>query len=235
MQHRSHEPAAKRPEKVCSWHDPLVLLACLLAVVGLLRPITSSCDAYPRPAHAAEAAHGTVLSSESAGVLGDLYAWENDDGRLVLVLTYAQGIEAGGEPIYDADLLYSIWIHHGPDWELPDQVIGIRFGQNENGEWGVQIRHVPGAGEDLVGPVEETIEAGTARAWVGLRDDPFFFDAVGLQDVLESVANEETLSALPFDAARDGFAGTNAMAIVIELDMPEQEVGFYASVGRSRR
>jgi hypothetical protein len=233
MPNRTHEPPEKRARSRPTWSEPLLLLSCVLGFVALLRPFIASCDPAS-PAHASEATPTPILASESASVLGDLYAWENDAGRLVLVLTYAQGIEPGGDPVYDPDLLYMIWLHHGPDWEFPDRVIGIRFGQNERtSQWGVQIRHVPGAGEDMVGPVEETIEAGTARAWVGLRDDPFFFDAEGLQDVLDAVENQQTLAALPFDADRDGFAGTNAMAIVIELDMPAQDVGFYATVGRA--
>jgi hypothetical protein len=218
-----------------TWHAPALLLLAALGLLGLVRLGCSSCESVPRPAHAAWRAQPPVAASEQAGVLGDLYAWETDEGRLVLALTYAQGIASGGDPIYDPDLLYTIWMHHGPDWELPDAVIGVRFGQDERtGQWGVQIRHVPGAGQDLVGPVEETIEAGTARAWVGLRDDPFFFDDEGLQAVLQAVADDETLSSVPFDGTRDGYAATNAMAIVIELAMPADDVAFYASVGRTR-
>lgn len=199
-------------------------------VVGLLTIGSTLVDSAPR---AAESGRAPALADERAAVLGDLYAWEEPGGKIVLALTYAPGIEPGGEPIYDPDLLYSIWIHFGPDWEVADRVIRVRFGEHaQTAEWGVQLRHVPGAGEDLVGPVEQTLEVGTARAWVGLRDDPFFFDAEGLQDTLAS-------GSLAFDATRDAYAGTNAMAIVIELDKvalihPDLPVAFHATVGRAR-
>jgi hypothetical protein len=225
MEHapRSRELESTRPHGLrqrLAWTS-----AVGLAFVGLIWLASG----HPR---AAESAGSSRMASESAGMLGDLYAWEND-GKITLVLTYAQGIEAGGEPVYDPDLLYSIWLHVAPDWELPHRMILVRFGHHEQtGEWGVQLRHVPGAGEDLVGPVEQTLEAGTARAWVGLRDDPFFFDVEGLE---ESIATQ----SLAFDPARDAYAGTNAMAIVIEF--PKQAIvdsadpiAFHAAVGRAR-
>ena len=52
------------------------------------------------------------------------------------------------------------------------------------------------------------------RVYTGLRDDPFFFDLEGFKTTMHS-------GALSFDHQRDSAAGTNATAIVLEMDANE--------------
>jgi hypothetical protein len=180
---------------------------------------------------AGSADHGDV--TDPATDLGDLYAWTTESGTLVVVLTYAPGIPAGGDIVVDPDVLYSI--HFDTVVEDPEElIIRIRFGQNPQTErWGVQVRHLPGSGADLVGPLGETLQGpGLARAYVDLADDPFFGDLEGYQATLAS-------GSLQFDPSRDAAAGTNTMAIVLEMDADlvfdgNEPTVLWATAGRIR-
>jgi hypothetical protein len=181
--------------------------------LGALFGLALTCLAGPtsslRAADHMDAPAGVV---DPATDLGDLYAWETDEGTLVIVLTYAAGIPPGGDIVVDPDVLYSI--HFDRILDDPEElIIRVRFGQNPQTEqWGVQIRHLPGAGTDLVGPLGETLQGpGLARAYVDIADDPFFADLDGYESTLAS-------SSFQFDSAQDSFAGGNVMAIVLEMD-----------------
>ena len=85
--------------------------------------------------------------------------------------------------------------------------IWVRFGQNADGDWGVQVS---GPGGTFMGPVGEVITEGDMSAYAGTTDDPFFFDLEGYTETL----NTGTLS---FMNTRDSIAGTNVMSIVIQM------------------
>ena len=156
------------------------------------------------------------VGSAGAADIADLYAWHMTQGgstKLVTALTFAglQAPAAGQTGTYDADVLYGIHIDNDGD-HLADFDIYVRFGQNAMGQWGVQIANVPGEGAPLVGAVEHEIMAASAKAWVGLRDDPFFFDLTGFQETLST-------GTLAFNPMRDTFAGTNVTAVIIEMSL----------------
>lgn len=161
------------------------------------------------PALAADHVDAPGTQADPAADIADLYAWyEGNDVRLALTFDGLR-MPADGAG-YDPDVLYQIKIDNTGD-TVEDFTINARFGQNESGEWGVQVTGIPGTNEPIVEEVGESEREDGARIWAGLREDPFFFDFTGF--------NETTATGdLAFDNTRDFFAGTNVIAIVVEFD-----------------
>lgn len=196
----------------------LAVAAGLLAITGL-SGLAIAADHTDSPAAAADPAVD----------LADFYAWHTED-KLVAVVTFAGFGEAGEDATYDAETVYGIHIDTDGDNEA-DSDIWVKFGQNESGDWGVQAMGIPGEDDAVVGEVETNIEgAGGSMVYAGLREDPFFFDFEGFVDTLET-------GTLSFDAERDGAAGTNVTAVVIEMDLAaaagdSEALSMWATAGR---
>ena len=164
------------------------------------------------PSLAADHAEAPGAAADSAADLADFYAWADGDSFTAIV-TFAPLTAAGGEATYDGDVLYTVHVDRDGD-HMPDANIDLRFGQDGDGAWGVQAVGVPGQSEPIEGAVETAIDQGGVRLWAGLADDPFFFDLAGFNDTL----NTGTVS---FDSTRDGLAGTNVTAIVVEVPLAD--------------
>ena len=179
------------------------LLAGVLALgaAGAVAYASDHLDPSPR----VDGAHGLPAD------IADLYAWKQGDD-VVLVLDYAGLVQpaANQSGTYDRDVLYTLNIDSADADFEPDASIQVRFGKDGNGQWGVQLLNVPGAGGPIEGAVEQTLTKGSAKAFAGLRDDPFFFDEQGYLDTLST-------GTLSFDSTRDFFAGQNTTAIVVEF------------------
>jgi hypothetical protein len=206
-----------------------VLGALLLVLVG-------TTSAPPRPATAADHVDAPLTADIHAADLADLYAWHTERGTIVMVLTFGSLLVPGDAPVYDSDTVYVIHIDNTADPlekadftdndndNLADVRIHVRFGQNDHGDWGVQWNGVPGADDETFdGPVQTPLANGTATVIAGHFDDPFFFDFEGFVTTRDNLLDD----ADPFDfafasivagAPVDFFAGTNAMAIVLEVD-----------------
>jgi hypothetical protein len=152
-----------------------------------------------------------VMLGDSADI-GDLYAWAAD-GSLNVVVTFGGPLAPaeGQAGAYDPDVLYGIHIDNDAD-NTSDIDIFARFAQNDLGNWGVQIVGLPGSTGTIVGAVEENLADGTAQAFTGLRDDPFFFDLAGFNETLMT-------GTLAFDPTRDFFAGQNITALVLQMPL----------------
>ncbi|MFK7988584.1 MAG: DUF4331 family protein [Sandaracinaceae bacterium] len=158
----------------------------------------------------------TGASADRAGDIGDLYTFL-DGENTVFVLTYA-GPELpvdGQSAVYDGDVLYQIWVDvDGADSTVPDTgrtSLDIRFGQNDSGNWGMQVtNNLTGTPVTLTGATEHMNSEGGVTYWAGLRDDPFFFDLTGFGETVST-------GDLAFMGTRDGFAGANISAIVISV------------------
>ena len=175
-----------------------------LAALGLALVI-------PQAVQAADHAEAPVAAADPAADLADLYAWHTDAGSLVTAITFG-GLTAPGEPAsYDADVLYGIHIDRDAD-QVADTDIWARFGQDDQGNWGLQVSNLPGTGAPVTGAVEQVIAVPGGSIYAGLRDDPFFFDLQGFNDTA-------TTGVLSFDAGRDSLAGTNVTALVFEMDL----------------
>lgn len=157
---------------------------------------------------AADHVDAPSATADPAGDIADFFAWSDGDS-VIAAVTFGGLGEAGLPATYDRGVLYGVHFDRDGDG-LSDHDIWARFGQDSDGNWGIQVVGMAGA-DPVVGAVETEIDAGLGqRVFAGLRDDPFFFDSEGLGDTLAS-------GTLSFDASRDFFAGTNVTAIVIEV------------------
>jgi len=177
---------------------------------------------------AADHAEAPGAEADPAADIGDFYAWHTDDGTLVAIVTLAAG-DSSGTMAFDADTLTTIHIDNDLDNESDIDIL-VRFGQNDDGEWGVQFENVPGASGTLSGAVDAAVEDGSVKAYAGYKDDPFFFDITGFLDTLST-------AEISFDATRDGFAGLNATVVVVEMDTATatdsaQSIQMWATTGR---
>ena len=156
-------------------------------------------------------ASGTI--ADPGADIADVYAWHDlGANRLVAVITFAGLADAPAGPTYDADLLYTLNIDNTDD-NVADLSVYCRFGQNNAGEWGVQVQNLPGATGTIVGPVDRTLDGGNStKVYAGPREDPFFFDLDGFRQTLQT-------GTLAFNSARDRFAGLNVTAIVLEMNL----------------
>jgi Domain of unknown function (DUF4331) len=170
----------------------------------------------------------TTAYADVPADIGDTYAFHQGD-RLTLIMTFDGYKLRQDEPNYDADVLYSFHIDTNDDNE-PDHVIMARLGQNAAGEWGMKVEGIPGVAEPIIGAVDEVLsdtDSG-AQAYIGLRDDPFFFDLEGFNDTLMT-------GTVSFQSNRDFAAFKNVHVLVIEFDHAElgaTNFGVWSTTGR---
>lgn len=164
------------------------------------------------PALAADHAEAPGTAADPAADIADFYAWA-DSGSFTAIITFAPLIAAGGDAVWDADVLYTVHIDTDGD-NMPDHDLHVRFGQDGNGAWGVQAADIPGQSAPIEGAVGGLIDSGGVKLWAGLADDPFFFDLQGYQDTLAT-------GTVGFDSTRDSLAGTNVTAIVLEVPLAD--------------
>jgi hypothetical protein len=108
---------------------------------------------------------------------------------------------------------------------IPDVQVIARLGKDPGGGCGLQLENVPGAGGTFSGPIEEVFTSPSgSRAFAGLRNDPFFFDAEGYAALVASFAapgqSGDVLGAFRLTGnqpRRDSFANRNVSAIVFEM------------------
>ncbi len=162
---------------------------------------------------AADHAEAPALAGDDAADIADFFIWTTEDDTIVTVLTFAGLAEAGSEPVYDTEVLYTIHFDINDGFESDAQIYA-RFGTNGEGDFGLQVTGMPGVDGLVEGPVETVINTGSSMAYAGPRDDPFFFDLDGFLDTVQ-------VGDLMFDPSNDSFAGTNVTAIVLEFDLVE--------------
>lgn len=182
------------------------LAAAVVAVAGL---------ASSASVRAADHRETPTTLADAVADIADVYTW-HQNGRLVVVMT-VDGIRMptpGQTSRFDEDVRYEVHIGRDSFATTRQSAVDIvlRMKQEKNGQWTVQAQNVPGANGTINGGVETTLTKGSAKLFVGLRDDPFFFDLEGFKNTLMT-------GTLMFNPARDTFAGMNATAIVIEMDL----------------
>jgi len=151
-----------------------------------------------------------------AADIGDYYVW-HEDTSLNLILTFGTFAPPDAPGSYNSDILYGFHFDtSAPADGVSDVDIYARFAQAADGSWGLQVT---GAGDaPIVGAVEQQLTNGSATAWAGVRDDPFFFDQTGFR---ETVAT----GTISFDPTRDDVAGLNITAIAIQLPIDAVKAG----------
>ena len=156
-----------------------------------------------------------LVKADAAQDITDLYVFESAPGKVTIIACWAGFNDSRPQPdasgVYDGDALYTLWIDDNADGEA-DKKIYWRFGANAQDQIGVQFEGIPGADPKVSGPVNTVFDAGPfARVWSGHADDPFFFDAQGYLEGLDT-------AAVSFDSSRDFLAGLNVTAAAIEID-----------------
>lgn len=183
--------------------------------------------------HAADHRDSPSALAEPAADVADIYAWTTADTRAVnLVLTLPV-------PEFSDAMHYAIHVESAPAYGEPgtEVLIVCAFDAGQNLEcWIGDQDYVAGDASSEVG-LESA--SGRVRAFVGERDDPFFFNASGLRDTLNIV--NEAAPNLDFDGAGcpildeatsnalvaslqsngdpvDNFAGETVGALVLQID-----------------
>lgn len=177
--------------------------------------------------------------ADPAADLADIFFFPSPENPLRMV----GAITFGGRPApaaridqafyCDPNVLYAFNIDRanaaGAFDNAPDIVIFARFTAGAAGACTVQLRNVPGAGGTFSGAVSGAVDTiflspGGMRAFAGLRNDPFFFDAQGYNALIATfaAAGQSGNLVASFNLGgprRDSFANRNISAIVFEMDI----------------
>lgn len=207
----------------------LISLAKLLGLAAAAVTVSVSVSVI-----AADHAESPGADADPAADIDDIFLFPSPQqtDRTVAAVTF------GGRPAprfridanfyCDPNVLYTFNIDradaNGNFDSVPDVQIFARLGINSAGACGLQLENVPGAGGTFSGPVEQVFTSpGGMRAFAGLRNDPFFFDAQGFTALLGSFAaagqsgDVATAFGIGTRPRRDSFANRNVSAIVFEM------------------
>jgi hypothetical protein len=203
-----------------------------LLLASVLFPLAFTAGA----AMAADHAESPGADADPGAELADVFLFISPENpnRLVGSITF------GGRPaprsrtdiVYcDPKALYVLNIGRanaqGVFTNQPVIKVNVRFGRSDTGRCGVQLEGVPGAGGTFSGPTETILTSSTGlRAFAGLRNDPFFFDAEGYNGMIAAFPNAAPPGGYLVNAfglgtrpRRDSFANRNITAIVFEMDV----------------
>jgi len=176
----------------------------------------------PSTTRAADHNDPPMRSGDQPADIADFYAWHDGDNiNVVLSVAGASTPAADQSGTYDADVLFGVHFSNtgasGDPAYSATHDTWVRFGQNGAGEWGIQVSGLPGESGAVEGAVETAL-TGTdgGRVWVGLADDPFFFDLQGYTDTV-TTGNLSFASLAEGGSPRDSLAGTNATVIVLQF------------------
>src|SRR5688572_1812257 len=101
----------------------------LLTAAGCAALVAAAVQLRPAEVTAADHVDGPQTTADAAADITDVYAWhDGKTGRLYVIFGFAGLSEAGGEPTYDADVLYTVHIDGDGDDE-PETNVYVRFGQ----------------------------------------------------------------------------------------------------------
>lgn len=200
-----------------SWRTLVVSVGLLGGIVALAR----SADHQDSPA----------IASDAAADINDLYAFlsPTDPNRLVLVMTVSPFIPPteASTTYFSQDVLYQFKIDTDGnavedlviqaqfDEPGPDQRFTI-YGPGRPGSTGslrntVLTDAATVGGRISTGALADIADDNGVTAFAGVREDPFFFDAVQLGAIFGGTASGFRSPGV------DTFAGMNTLAIVVEL------------------
>ncbi len=156
-----------------------------------------------------------LVKLDAAQDITDLYVFESAPGKTTIIVCWAGFNDSRPQPddaaLYDAKALYTIHVDNNND-NKADFEIYWRYGANAQDQFGIQWEGIPGVDGPVSGPVETIFEASAlARVWTGHADDPFFFDAQGYLETLDT-------GKIAMKNDRDFLAGLNVTAAAIEID-----------------
>jgi Domain of unknown function (DUF4331) len=212
-------------------------LAAALAV--LLASVFLSMRTAPTAAGAADHLDAPGLTPPSGDIrtdITDVYAFRAPSGRTVLVMNVngltKKGVQARlatGVPSVAATkrASYNFRIDSNGDAK-EDVVLSLTFGTpNAQGVQGLTLRRngkvfLEGATSPY-GKLIVNRGSAHARVYVGMRDDPFFFDLDGFLEILSKEPGKSFLGCK--SPRKDFFAGSNVTSIVVEMDSAQLTKG----------
>ena len=183
----------------------------------------------------ADHAESPGADADPAADLADVFIFPSPESsnKTVAAITFggrsAPRSRIDGSFYCDPKVLYTLHVDRanaaGVFDNVPDVEILVRFGKDTEGVCGVQLQNVPGASATFSGPIEQVItSSGGLKAFAGLRNDPFFFDAEGYAALVGSFAGTgqsgDVVGAFRLtgnQARRDSFAFRNVSAVVFEM------------------
>lgn len=157
-----------------------------------------------------------LVKMDAAQDITDLYVFDSNGGKSITIIVCWAGFndsrpQPDTEALYDSNALYTIHVDNDGD-NKADVKIYWRYGVNDKDQFGVQWEGIPGTDGPVADAVEKIFPAGQyARVWTGHADDPFFFDAQGYLEALDT-------ATVSFDSKRDFLKGLNVTAAAIEIE-----------------
>ena len=182
-------------------------LAALLLVPGQL---ALTADHFDPPGRTSPRVANRTTTPDIAADIADVFAFYDATNAYFAVTFHNVGS-------YDRDLLHTLNISTSAPATSSDIQIRWRYGPATNGTGsGVSIENLPGVNGALVGPVEAILSKDGVRAYVGMRDDPFFFDLQGFEET-------RAMGTLRFVNTRNFFANANGLVLIVEI--PRSRLG----------
>lgn len=188
---------------------------------------------------AADHAESPGADADQAADLADVFLFTSPENprRLVAAITF--GGRSGPRSridqnfVCDTRVVYVLNIERanaaGTFTNQPTFQVAGRFGTVvATGRCGaLRLENVPGAGGTFDGPIDTVFTSTTGlKAFAGLRNDPFFFDAEGYNGMVAAFdgpppAGGYLVNAFGLGqrARRDSFANRNVSVIVFEIDL----------------
>ena len=184
----------------------------------------------------ADHAESPGANADPAADLADVFIFPSPEApttKTVAAITFggraAPRSRIDGSFYCDPNVLYTLHIDRadaaGNFDNVPDVEVLVRLARTQLGACGMQLENVPGAGGTFAGAVEQVFASTTGmRAFAGLRNDPFFFDAEGYAALVTSFngagQSGDLIGSFRLtgnQARRDSFAFRNVSAIVFEM------------------
>ena len=183
----------------------------------------------------ADHAESPGADADPAADLADVFIFPSPETatRTVAAITFggrsAPRSRIDGTFYCDNAVLYTLHIDRanaaGAFDSIADVEVLARFGRDAAGNCGLQLENVPGAGGTFSGKIDGVFtSSGGTKAFAGLRNDPFFFDAEGYAALVASFSGAgqsgDVVGAFRLSgtqARRDSFAFRNVSTIVFEM------------------
>jgi hypothetical protein len=197
------------------------------AAIALVATFGIAAFAAERWLPAADHRDSMTLANDQAVDIADVYSFRSptNPSNVVFAMTVPGLVPPAESRIFDEDALYQFKIDQ--DGDAVEDLVIQAFATGSGGSQTVHFRG-PGAppttgaitrllpGDDVATVQISSDDAITATGggltvFAGVRDDPFFFDLARFNEIVMGMATEFR------DPGIDTFAGSNALAIVVEV------------------
>ena len=194
------------------WLAASVSVAAVLGAAFALRAPRSHAADHLDPPSRTDPANG---GSDRNADIADVFAWHRGAGASQSVVL-AMSFSGPNAPVAnqaipcDRGVIYTIHIDNTGDG-VSDRQLSMRLGQDDRMNCFARWEGLPGTSAPVVTRAERLRDfGGGVKAYVGLRDDAFFFDLQGFRTTLMT-------GTLSFVNDRDFFARKNTPVMVIEV------------------